>query len=91
MRLKRRRIKLSESPATRANPLPRNSRLGADELSWMAMYCNFFSLGYYKGSLKDLRWTPEQLVRETNEYAVNALLYNGGNGVTPPILAKSEW
>lgn len=52
--------------------------------------CYAASLGYYKGSLKDLKWKPETLVSEMNMFAIQALLYSGGDGSIPPTMAKSE-
>lgn len=48
------------------------------------------SLGYYKASLKDLKWNAETLVAEMNMYAIQALLFSGGDGSIPPTMAKSE-
>ncbi|PWN90618.1 DEAD-domain-containing protein [Acaromyces ingoldii] len=48
------------------------------------------ALGYYKSSLKDLGWSPAQLVDEMNDWARQALLFQeGASGPAPPLLAKT--
>ncbi|KAK0560521.1 hypothetical protein OC861_006246 [Tilletia horrida] len=48
-------------------------------------------LGYYKSELRKLKWNAATLVQRMNEYADQALLYNGGaaGGPAPPLLAKT--
>jgi ATP-dependent RNA helicase MSS116 len=47
-------------------------------------------LGYYKGSLRDLRWDAGALVAQANAYVLDALRYGGaGGGLPPPIMAKT--
>ena len=46
-------------------------------------------MGYYKGFLRTMGWSPSELVEQANEYAFQALRYKADDGMPPPILAKT--
>lgn len=50
-------------------------------------------LGYYKSNLRALKWTPEVLIQQANDYAKTALLYGAdkpaGQWRPPPMKAQT--
>ena len=56
----------------------------------MMLYSPFLALGYYKGYMKDLKWSPAQLVQEMNDFVRHGLLYEQGHSqAAPPMLART--